>query len=219
MSANRKENSVSDTPDLAVDDADLLAWLDGRLDRARKAEVEALLADSPEARDLLFELARGPSAEFRSRFAIGEAPDGAYRDVDYRLEGPFGGLRAAMDASEGHGDDEDGLPPVYDGQSQVDMVLRPGHRRAGAPPAALFVAFEDGPLVPAEVEPLVASNGAMRIKAPARRLFERAGRYTLALALDPGDVERFSGMTLGAARRLDPGVRWLAADCFFTPDA
>lgn len=213
MSANRKENSVSDTSDLAVDDADLLAWLDGRLDRARKAEVDAMLAGSADARDLLFELARGPSAEFISRFTVGEAPDGMTEDADYRLEGPFGGLRAAMDAVD------DDIPPLYDAHSQVDLVLRPGGRRAGAPSAALFVAFEDGPLAHADVAPMVAANGAMRVKASARSLFNGAGRYTLALALDAGEVERFAGVSLAAARGLDPGVRWLAADCFFDPDA
>lgn len=212
-----KETTMSD-PSM-VDDADLIAWLDERLDRTRAAEVGAALAGSAELRDLLFDLAMGPPSAFRRRFEVGAAgAGGAVPDeADYRIDGPFGGLRAAMDGADRSGDDD--LPPVYDAAGRVDVILRPGRRRAGAPPTALFVAYEDGPCAQVAVPIEVASNGAMRVLAPAATLFMATGRYTLALAIEPSDPGRFEGLRLAECRALDPSVRWLAADCFYAPGA
>lgn len=208
-------SDVSPPADETLDDGALLAWIDGRLGPAARARVDALLRRDPAARDLLFDLARGPSPGFAAATvaAVGILADDP---LDYALAGPFGGVRAAMDAPVEADADE---PPLYAADGVVDLILRPGAPLAEAPEAAVFVAAADGPLRRADAPLATAPGGAMRLRAPAARLFDGPGRYALCVGLGAGEPERFVGLTLGAARAADPDVRWLAVDVFFDPAA
>lgn len=199
-------------PGPALDDAELLAWLDDRLSRAARARVDARLADDAEARDLLFDLARGPSPGFAA--AAGGAADGATHDLlDYRLDGPYGGVKAAMDDPREVGDEA----PIYAADGVVDLILRPGAPLSEAPRAAVFVSRADGPLRASATALQRAAGGAMRLRAPAARLFAAPGRYAICVAIGADVDGRFAGRTLLEARRDEPDVRWLAADVFFDP--
>lgn len=200
-----------------LDDAELLGWLDERLSRTASARVEALLRRSAASRALLFDLARGPSADFL-RFTRADGTDeherGAHA-LDYHLAGPYGGVRAAMSASI-EADDE---PPLYAADGMVDVILRPGAPLSRAPAVAVFRARADGPLEPLDVAPQVAPGGAMRLRAPAAQVFGAPGRYALCLGIGAVSPDAFAGCTLIEARGRDPDVRWLSVDVFFDPAA
>lgn len=196
-----------------LDDADLLAWLDGRLSRAARARVDARLADDPDARDLLFDLARGPSGGFSAALEAAATAE-SLDPLDYHFDGPYGGIRAAMDdPRELDGD----TPPVYAADGVVDLILRPGAALSAAPQARAFVCRSDGPLEASDVSLRRAPGGAMRLRVPAARLFAGAGRYVICIAIGADVDVRFVGRTLLEARRDEPDVRWLAADVFFDP--
>lgn len=200
-------------PTPPLDDAELLAWLDGRLSRGARARVDARLADDAAARDLLFDLARGPSPGFAAAVrtaAAAETPD----PLAYALDGPYGGIKAAMDdPREADGD----APPVYAADGVVDLILRPGAPLSETPQAAVFVCRGDGPLTAPDVSMRKAPGGAMRLRVPAARLFAEAGRYAICVAIGADVDARFVGRTLLEARRDEPDIRWLAADVFFNP--
>lgn len=197
-----------------VDDELLLAWLDGLLSPAEHERILRCLAGSKAARDLLFELARGPSLGFARSVALPgiAAPEDA---LDFRLEGPFGGIRALMDAPLDGLSDE---APVYTPDGKVDFILRPGRPLSEDPVAEAYVARGGGPLVHVERPIEIAPGGTMRLRVPARALFAAPGRHTLCVALGAGSPERFVGRSLAEARALDLDVRWLTADAFYDPE-
>lgn len=202
-------------PASPLDDAELLAWLDDRLSRAARARVDARLADDADARDHLFDLARGPSPAFAAATeapAVAEAPD----PLDYGLDGPYGGVKAAMDDPREVDAD---APPLYAADGVVDLILRPGAPLSEAPRAAVFVCRADGLLAASGVSLRRAPGGAMRLRVPAAQLFAEAGRYAICVALGADVDARFAGRTLLEARRDAPDIRWIAADVFFDPTA
>lgn len=200
-------------PTPPLDDAELLAWLDGRLSRSARARVDARLADDAETRDLLFDLARGPSPGFAAAVRTAAAADTA-DPLAYALDGPYGGIKAAMD--DPREVDED-APPVYAADGIVDLILRPGAPLSETPQVMVFVCRGDGPLAATDVSLRKAPGGAMRLRAPAAQLFAEAGRYGLCIAIGADVTARFVGRTLTEARRDEPDIRWLAADAFFDP--
>lgn len=207
----------ADAPPPLVDDDALLAWLDGRSSHASRARVEALLRDDPASRDLLFALARGPSAAFAraAHAALDVADADPVAPPDYHLTGPYGGVRAAMSAPHEVGD----APPIYAAEGTVDVILRPGAPLSRAPVVHAYRARGDGPLELLDVALAVAPGGAMRLRAPAARVFAAPGRHALCIGIGADPPAAYVGRSLVEARALDPDVRWLAVDVFFDPTA
>ncbi len=220
-----------------VDVGRLRAFRDGRLEAAEAAEVEALLVESPKARDLLAELAT-PVPQHVTGWAENQlAPaqtrrvwpyagglvalaaasvlfllwPGASIPVEYRLADVAGGVqakRADVVRSRTYGRD-----------GRVRLTLVPASE-AGAPEMAphvrVFLSAAGGRLTRADME-VTERDAALRLEAGAHRLFGLPGPklMLIGLAHDAARLEQAAGRTIDEARALD-GVRWVEVGMSYT---
>ncbi len=217
----------------------LLAYRDGDATEAEAARIEARLAEDPEARALLRELAQ-PLPPFvetwarretrsalgaRRRRWIGPAvtvalaaavalfvfvPRGA-PIPDYRIDA-VRGVQAPV-----RGDEPAALGGSVDPESILTIALSPAGAVGETPPVRAFVQTLAGRL--AAVDPrmiVVGEGGAMRFEAPVAELFgsdaAAFGQRTLWFAVGGPDAQALGaldGQTVEAARAAVDGVRWL----------
>lgn len=226
-----------DTPPIDIDA--VLAYRDGTASEAEQARIEASLADDPEARALLRELAQ-PVPPFvegwarrEARSALGASrrrwigpavtvalaaavalfvfvPRGAPAP-DYRIDA-VRGVQAPV-----RGDAPTAVAGgAVDPESILTIALAPAAAVGEAPAARAFVQTPDGRLVAAPRSAIVAGEGgALRFEAPVAELFGRGpeafGQRTLWLVVgaDAEALAALDGRTVEAARAELDGVRWL----------
>lgn len=245
--ARRVDPGGAGPPDGApsIDPARLLAWRAGALPPEEAERIEAALADDPEARALLRELAE-PTPAFLQQWAIREsrramgrtatrwvAPiaglalaaavvvfallPGRIEPPAYRIDA-VRGMHAPIRGAEGPAPDR----AVVDPESVLVLALAPDAPRATAPPALAFAQSPDGRLRAVDASALSAGEGgALRFEAPVVDLFGRSfGARTLWIALGGEGVtvdalRALDGAPLHDAREAVGGVRWLAVELMY----
>jgi len=215
----RLPETAADDDDAAADDALLLRH--GELSETDAAALEGRLAQRPRDRSLFVELSEPvpPRAFARAeevlptpaakrgwlKWLLAPGPlfltaamagamlwltwpgDVRLELPPYAAEGPFGGLREVQGA--------EATTQRFGPGSTLRVVLRPARAGSDAPPVAVVVEGPGAPARRVEVEVLRGEGGALEVSAPARRVFDVPGRYTLhiavgAEAIDPEDLAR-----------------------------
>lgn len=226
--------------DDAIDVARLMAYRAGELSADETAQIDAQLADDPEARALLRQLAE-PVPPFLAAWGqretrkalgaqrrrwIGPAVTVALaaavalfvfvprpdRAPDYRIDA-VRGVQAEV-----RGD----APPVSGGRVDPDSVLvvalAPGaDGPSAAPPARAFVETLDGRLSAAPVDAIVVGEGgALRFEAPVAELFGRSAEafgprvVWIAVGGEAAALAALDRQPAKAAREGAQDVRWLS---------
>lgn len=194
-------------PDPDPDEARLLAWARGELDPASARDVEGLLESSATLRAYLVELTR-PADEDEVEAAVHallgldavepegmDLPHDIFSPPAVALEGPFGGLQAAMDAP---------APSTrFAPTSRFELILHGG--------AAIALAVGPDDRVRRLPDAAVSrAPTAQRIAGLTADLFPAPGRWRVGfgrgIAADALDGQRFDGLV---ARSPD-GQWWLA---------
>ncbi len=178
-------------PRVDIGESRLLAFVEGRLSAEDAERVSGQLMASPSLRAFLVDLRTPPTDAEVSRaidaVTAATAPrveppmfdpfaPSAPTDPSLRLEGPFGGLRTVMEATE--------VPSLRFGAgSPFSLVAR------GSPSVA-FVAREGGAIRIVRDEAVTAKGEARRIAAPVPSLFPAPGRWRVGFVagVSPDDI-------------------------------
>lgn len=186
------------------DEATLIAFADGRLTPEAEAAVLADLERSPELRRFLVELRR-PTDAAQLDWAVDAlcglpgvlVPDPfAPTSPGLVLEGPYGGVQAAMDAPR---------PPEstavrFAPDGRFELI---GH---GAGLVA-FIATTDGGMRTVAPAHLTRRGAALRIDAPVAALFATPGRWTAGFVAGVA-AEQLDGRDLASTRAATPDAVW-----------
>ncbi len=210
-----------------VDEGALIALRGGRLRDARAAAVEGHLAGCAECRALLRDLAVpvpgaliqrmteatpkrrlgytwGVVAALAAGVALMLIPRGGV--PSYQMQGPFGGLQTTRAAA---------ASTTFGPESRFKVLLQPEAQLEGAAPV-LWVYTSRGDL-PLKAAPqgivTLGQQGALRVQAPARSLFDAPGAHTVHLVLAPAEATlELDGLSPEDARNTAPEARWITLD-------